>query len=217
MDIAIAPTPQLGRAAVVDRPRSTTEISAVRARRVRSRVELIDLSDEELVGLCAQGDGSAFKVLVRRHQRVIDAACASVSWDPHQREDATQQALTDIWRGLRGFKGESKVSTWVYRVSRNAALRHVRRHGVVTSCGDDVLERVSSWSDEWEQGWDSADVVRRAIGDLPEGQRDALLLFVQGGYSTKEIAELLMTAEGTVKSRIHRARAAIALALESAD
>lgn len=168
------------------------------------------ISERELVKLSAAGDADAFRQLAREHRRLIEAACASVILDHTDREDAIQVALTDIWRGLSGFEGAASLSTWMYRVARNAAVRHSSRKAGRNEDPVDHIVEVPSAGDGWNEASATRDLIMRVLERLPEDQRDALLLHTQAGLPLKEIAELKMAAEGTVKSWIHRARAEIA-------
>lgn len=177
-----------------------------------------ETSDDELAQRSADGDAEAFGQLVRRHRRLIDAACATACNNREDREDAVQSALVDIWRGLGGFSGDSKVTTWMFRVAQNAARRHVRRglRVVPTHVGAEPAEQASR-SSEWSEAVVTRTVVLDALRALPEDQRDALLLHTQAGMPLQEIADLKFAAVGTVKAWIHRGRAEIARTLEVAD
>lgn len=173
--------------------------------------------DDDLAARAAGGDAQAFAELARRHRRLLDAACATVCPNREDREDAVQQALVDIWRGLAGFSGDSKLTTWMFRVAQNAAHRHVRKAMRVVPTADaaDTAD-LSSPSSEWNDAVVTRSALVDAIAALPEDQRDALLLHTQGGMSLQEIADLKYAALGTVKAWIHRARAEIARALDEA-
>lgn len=154
-----------------------------------------------------------------RHRRLIDAACASVVPDRTSREDAIQQALLDIWRGIASFNGEAKLTTWMYRVAQNAARRQVRRQlrAVPTVAdGTDQPGERRGRADGWDDALDTRAVAVAAIEALPEDQRDALLLHTQLGMPLQEIADMKFVALGTVKAWLHRARADIAAALAEA-
>ncbi len=174
--------------------------------------------DDDLVERAAGGDVDAFTTLARRHRRLIDAACATVCANREDREDAVQQALVDIWRGLSGFSGDSKLTTWMFRVAQNAAHRHVRKamRVVPTADGADAAD-LSSPKSEWNDAVVTRSALLDALAGLPADQRDALLLHTQCGMPLQEIADLKYAALGTVKTRIHRARAEIARALDEAD
>jgi RNA polymerase sigma-70 factor (ECF subfamily) len=168
------------------------------------------ISERELVKRSSEGDADAFRQLAREHRGLIEAACASVILDRTDREDAIQVALTDIWRGLGGFEGAASLSTWMYRVARNAAVRHSSRKAGQKEEPVEHIVEVSPTEDGWDEASATRDLVLRVLERLPDDQRDALLLHTQAGLPLKEIAELKMAAEGTIKSWIHRARAEIA-------
>jgi len=173
--------------------------------------------DQLLVARTLAGDQDAFRQLVVSHRRLIDAACSSVCSTTVDREDAAQLAIVDIWKGLQTFRGEAKVSTWMYRVSRNAALRHLHSEsGKETEILDDDFD-VAASQDDWQAVSATRDIVRRAIAGLPEDQRQALLLHTQAGRSIRDIATTMLAAEGTVKAWIHRARAEILRQLDARE
>lgn len=170
--------------------------------------------DEHLARRAGAGDAVAFSELARRHRRLLDAACATACPNREDREDALQQALVDIWRGLGGFSGEAKLTTWMFRVAQNAARREVRRSlRSVPATSNHDMERASP-SSEWGDAVVTRSTLLDALAALPENHRDALLLHTQAGMPLQEIAELKIAAVGTVKAWIHRARRDLALALE---
>lgn len=175
--------------------------------------------EAELLRRASAGDEGAFAALMAMHHRLIDAACATAVSDRTDREDAIQQALVDIWRGLPSFNGEAKLTTWMFRVAQNAARRQIRRNlravPTVPEDGDDIMERRGR-ADGWDDALDTRSVAIAAIEALPEDQRDALLLHTQLGMPLQEIADMKIVALGTVKAWLHRARSDIASALSAA-
>ncbi len=164
-------------------------------------------TDEQLAAAAAGGDERAFEALVRRHLGLLTAACNAVTSDGHERDDALQAGLTDIWRGLPGFRGESRVSTWMYQLARNAAVRTATRGGWRAPV--EVVAEVPDRREhpEWEHAGATREAVVDALGRLPEDQREALLLAAAGELRYEEIADIQMVAVGTVKARVSRARA----------
>ncbi len=157
-------------------------------------------ADDELVRAASHGDHQAFAALIRRHQRLIDAACATVIPAAEERRDAVQEALRDIWRGLASFRGEAAVSTWMYTVARRSSLRSLRRLPAPDP------DRAPSVDPGPENAVATREAVRWALGRLPGDAREALLLHTQAGLSMAQIAELQIVSVGTVKSRVSRAR-----------
>jgi len=164
--------------------------------------------DPDLERRAIAGDPEAFATLVAQHRRLLDAACATVCPNRNEREDALQQALIDIWRGLGSFKGESLLTTWMFRVAQNAARRHVRRalRSVPIDADADPSD-VEQLGARWTDAVISRSVLLDALEDLPDDHRDALIMHTQAGMSLQEIADIKFAAVGTVKSWLHRARA----------
>lgn len=136
---------------------------------------------------------------------------------PHRsdREDALQQALIDIWRGISGFSGEAQLTTWMFRVAQNAARRHVRGSlRVVPTDHDADPSQIEQLAARWTDAVITRSVVVEALEKLPDDHRDALILHTQAGLSLQEIADMKFAAVGTVKSWLHRARAELARNLE---
>ncbi len=123
-------------------------------------------------------------------------------------------ALIDIWKGVGNFKGEASISSWIYRVSRNAAMRSVTRRKGRQESPMMVADLISAHHDGFADARATRAVILAALEGMPGSQRDALLLHTQAGLPIREIAELLSAAEGTVKSWIHRARADVAAKLD---
>lgn len=182
-----------------------------------SELDDAELDDAELVARVVAGDADAFATLARRHRRLLDPACATACADHHDREDALQEALVDIWRGLPGFDGRSKATTWMFTVAQNAARRHTRRSARhVVSDNVAAIER-SSPSDDWTGAVVTRAAVIDAVDALADDHRDALILHTQAGMSLQEIAEVKYAAVGTVKSWLHRGRAEIARSLATGE
>jgi RNA polymerase sigma-70 factor (ECF subfamily) len=135
-------------------------------------------------------------------------------------EDVTQDVLLQVIRKLDTFRGDAQLSTWLHRVTVNAALayrqkRANRQKRETTEAADEVLETapvggpVKRWNvgpDEPVLAAEQAAVIERAIGELPPPFRDVYVLADVEGLSNAEIAELLALSLPAVKSRLHRAR-----------
>ena len=185
--------------------------------------------DTDLLARARTGDGQAFADLMRRHRRIVDAACASVVPDPIEREDAVQRALVDIWRGLDSFRGDSQLTTWLYRVAQNAARRE-RRRGLRSVGRVDPAPTDSGATDDaapsghsagrldgWSDALATRAIVVDAVAALSDDHRDTLLLHTQAGLPLQEIADLKGAPLGTVKAWLHRARAEVARQLAIAE
>ena len=166
--------------------------------------------DRELVRAHLRGDRGAFSTLVERHQRrVYNIAYRMVG--PHEAADATQEVFLTCLRRLSGFRGDSAFTTWLHRVTVNVcldALRKRSREGPWRDAeGPQPVER-----DVADAVVASADV-ERALALVPEEFRAPLVLHDLQDLPYEEIAHILGAPIGTVKSRIHRGRVALARAL----
>ncbi len=159
------------------------------------------------------GDRKALERLLRRHADRIHAVCRRITGNDADANDATQEAMIAIVRGLDRFDGRSAFSTWAYRVATNACLdelRRRRRRPEPTADEDlDALGRTSSPNLDVETVGDRADI-DAALGTLAPEFRAAVVLRDLVGLDYAEIADVLGVPAGTVKSRIARGRAALA-------
>ena len=164
--------------------------------------------DRELLARHVAGDPDAFGELVRRHQDRLWAVALRTTGDREEAADALQDALVSALRSAAGFRGESAVTTWLYRVVVNASLDRLRRRKVrpTYAFGDqDPPERRDAHA-----ATDLRLDVAAALETLPPGQRAALVLVDLQDVPVAEAACILGVAEGTVKSRCARGRAALA-------
>ncbi len=174
--------------------------------------------DLDLVDRWRKGEVDAFTALVRRHQRRVFGLLLRMLGSREEAEDAVQDTFLNLHRHGHRFRRESRFSTFVYRVAINAALNRRRSLGRRRSHSDAFSEAqaVGHLGPSAETDPESAlaeDQLRtrlaRELHALPEKLRAPVVLFDIEGLSYGEIAEVLQVAEGTVKSRIHRARQAL--------
>lgn|ERR671923_760485 len=159
----------------------------------------------DLLERCRRGEPAAFEELVRlTHRRVFTLAYRLVG-DRHEAEDVAQDAYLRMYRGLPGFRGDSSFDTWMYRITANAAVTHLRRRGRFGDLLEDPEDAVEL-PDEVSADPVDRDEIQRALFALPVGQRTVLVMRDAYGFSVAEIAEDLGLTEGAVKVRIHRAR-----------
>lgn len=174
--------------------------------------------DRELVDRWQAGDLAAFEALVRRHQRRVFGLLLRMLGNVQEAEDVAQETFLNLHRHGHRFRSQSRFSTFLYRVAVNAALnrrrslgrRRARREALERrqEAGHDLPSSPRGPEDAAAGGQIQAHV-QRAIGTLPPHLRVPLVLFDIEGFSYAEVAEVLRVAEGTVKSRIHRARQAL--------
>jgi RNA polymerase sigma-70 factor (ECF subfamily) len=167
-----------------------------------------ELADRELLSAHCSGDPDAFGEIFRRHRDQMWALALRTTRDPEVASDAVQEAFVAAFRGAGSFRGEAAVTTWLHRIVVNCCLDRLRRIKPVAQLPDADLNLMADARDHHS----SVDVrldVRAALDQLPEGQRMALILVDMHGLRIAEAASILDVAEGTVKSRCARGRAAM--------
>ena len=151
-----------------------------------------DRTEEQILVMRAQrGEQDAFRVLVERYQKLVYTLALRMLNVPADAEDAAQEAFLSAWKALPRFRMDAKFSTWLYRLTVNAATDVLRRRRKEPDSLDDAERPV---------------LVRRAIGALSENHRQILLLREVTGLSYEEIGAALELSPGTVRSRLARAR-----------
>jgi RNA polymerase sigma-70 factor (ECF subfamily) len=175
-------------------------------------------SDEALVARFRSGSAGAFETLVQRHERRVYNLCLRILGDPDEAADASQDTFLAAIRKLHTFRGDAAFTTWLHRVTVNAcydSLRRKRRRPllrVVHEGEQDRPEPVPAVDDPAPTIELSVDVAR-ALQQVPEDFRVALVLADVEDLPYERIAEVLGVAVGTVKSRVFRGRAALGRAL----
>ena len=181
---------------------------------------MIEIDEKKIIKRAAEGDPDAFEQLVLTYQSPIYNLCLRMTGDPEDAADLSQDSFLKAWRNLDSFQFESSFSTWLYRLASNTCLDHLRsikRHPQVSLTVED--------SDGETQTMDFPDAaptpeeaaitkednerLAQAMQELDEQQRQILTLRVINDLSYAEIAEILNTKEGTVKSRLSRTRDAL--------
>ena len=179
-------------------------------------------SDKELVERAKQGDLRAFDMLVLKYQRRVFRLVSRLIKNTSEVEDVAQETFIKAFRAIQQFRGDSAFYTWLYRIAVNTAKNHLFSKGKrpITlselaknedSESYDVIDAVSNESPEGNlAGLQIAEAVNNAVGKLPEELSTAVILREMDGLSYEEIAEVMNCPIGTVRSRIFRAREAIA-------
>ena len=171
--------------------------------------------DAELVSRWQAGDALAFERLVRAHERSVFRLLYRMLGSREEAEDASQETFLSLHRHGHRFRRESRFSTFLYRVAANAALNRRRSLGRARNRERELSLRQSVGAhlpsaprnpEESTHGIEVQGQVQAALLELPHELRVAVVLYDIEGQSYKEIAEILDIPEGTVKSRIHRAR-----------
>jgi RNA polymerase sigma-70 factor, ECF subfamily len=177
-------------------------------------------SDLALVKRVQQGDRSAFDLLVIKYQHKILKLIMRYVRDPSEALDVAQEAFLKAYRAAPSFRGDSAFYTWLYRIAINTAKNHLVAAGRRPTSFDldlqdnEQQEAISKLKDlDTPEGIAFSDEILRAVDkairDLPEELRTAILLREIEGMSYEEIAQTMTCPVGTVRSRIFRAREAI--------
>lgn len=165
-----------------------------------------ELDDRSLIAAHCAGDKDAFAELFRRHKDRMWAVALRTCRDPELAADAVQDGFIAAFRRADSFRGDSQVTTWLHRIVVNACLDRLRRIKPTSELPEYDL---ADQRDEHASTVARLDV-QDALGKIPEAQRLALTLVDMQGLSVAEAASILEVAEGTVKSRCARGRAALA-------
>ncbi|MDO6388264.1 MULTISPECIES: RNA polymerase sigma factor RpoE [Uliginosibacterium] len=178
--------------------------------------------DQQLVERVQRGDKQAFGLLVSKYQRKLGRLLSRMIRDPAEVEDVAQEAFIKAYRALPNFRGESAFYTWLYRIGVNTAKNYLVSQGRRAPTSTDIEAEEAEQYDSGELLRDNdtperlmqtrqiGETVNAAMDALPEDLRTAIVLREIEGLSYEEIATLMNCPIGTVRSRIFRAREAIA-------
>ncbi len=189
--------------------------------------------EEELVERLKRRDEAAFTELIRLYEKRIFQLVLRMLGDRGEAEDVAQDVFLTVFKSIDSFRGDSKLSTWLYRIATNHCKNRIkyldrRARGKKTEL-DDLSEhdRVESASmsasahvarpDQQAEANQMETIMRRAIGELDEEQRELVILRDVENLSYEEIQAITGLPEGTVKSRLHRARLALAKTVRAAS
>ena len=170
--------------------------------------------DELLLRKAQHGDPEAFEQLITPLEQLIWRICWHYTGNRESAEDCGQETMIRIWRSLDSYRGDCALESWVYRIAANCCMDYLRKKKRDKSVSMEPMR---------EQGFDPADPslgteeqvvaadeqkrLREAIAQLPENQREALILTQLEKVPYEEVAKLLGVSEGTIKSRVNRAKA----------
>lgn len=173
----------------------------------------MEFDERDMIERASRGDAAAFNHLMAQHERRMYAVALRMCGNREDAQDCLQEAMLRVYRAIGGFKGQSSFSTWVYRITMNTCLDELRRKKNRQNTSlDNLLDM--GWSPADESNAPEKQAMRselrrnlnRAIQELPEEMRSAVVLRDIQGFSYDEIARMLEINVGTIKSRISRGR-----------
>jgi RNA polymerase sigma factor (sigma-70 family) len=175
------------------------------------------LDERTLVEQLKQGDEAAFKTIVETWQNMVYNTALGIVQSQEDAEDIAQEVFVQVYQSIHSFKGESKLSTWLYRITITKSLDHERRKkrkkrfAFVRSIFGEQNEVLINPPDFHHPGVvldnkQEAAVLFRAIADLPENQRLAFTLNKVEGLSYQEVSEVMNSTVSSVESLMHRAK-----------
>ncbi|MBB3186280.1 RNA polymerase sigma factor [Microbacter margulisiae] len=177
------------------------------------------MTEYELITQILSGNLSLYKQIVETYQAQVFRICIGFVHQKEDADDLTQEVFIQVYQSLETFKGESSFSTWLYRITINRALNHVRDHQKRS-----LFHRLESWVgfDKSSSGLEvqtfeenpeqqlikheERNLIAKALTQLPEKQRIAIVLSKYEDLSQREIAEILHISEGAVESLLQRAK-----------
>ena len=170
----------------------------------RPRVAASLTDDTQLIAACRRGEARAIERLYHQYKRRVFGMAHRIV-GASDAEEVAQEVFVRVFRGLAAFRGDSALSTWIYRLTVNAALSHLARRGRRHEVGDDALVEVAA-PPETERDSALAARIEAALQKLPAGYRAILVLHDVEGLSHEECASILECRVGTCKSQLHKAR-----------
>ncbi len=177
------------------------------------------MTEAEIIKKLKEGSEKAFRDLVSTYQKMVVNICYGIVHNIEDAEDVAQDVFIEVFRSASGFRGDSKISTWIYRIAVNRSLNflrnHKRRRGFQSF--DDIVETPKTVTGEadTESGGDPQSdmensqrsvLIHAAIDALPKNQRIAFTLNKYEDLSYKEISEIMELSLSSVESLIHRAK-----------
>ncbi len=186
-----------------------------------------DYDEARLIRRLKRRDEDAFAHMVETYQRRVFALVFRMLGDRAEAEDLSQEVFVTVFKSIDSFRGDSKFSTWLYRIATNHCKNRLkylaRRHHKRTRDIDDTLERDilrplserQPGPDKIAEGIQLEAIVRKALTELDEEHRVVIILRDIDHLSYAEIAEITGVPEGTVKSRLFRGRLALKQLVEA--
>lgn len=169
----------------------------------------MDQNERALVERCRSGDERAFQELVDRYKDLVFALIARTVQDRSRAEDLAQDVFLRVHRGLPYFRGEARLSTWLYRIVANVCAQEAGRPSPVSIDDERVRAQVTASTAARDQQFgdlELRDRLEKAIARLPANYRFVIAAHYLNGVRYEDLAEALQLPLGTVKTQLHRAK-----------
>ena len=183
------------------------------------------MTDEELMRAVCNGDQSAYQTIVKQHLKSISHYAFRILGNQKDTEDITQETFLKLWINAGKWQPEkAKLSTWLHRITHNLCIDYLRKHGSTHTQENVEEERSTESPTEWQDKNEASEYrtqqeqqLKKAIDNLPENQRSALMLCHYSGFSNKEAAVIMDVSVKALESAIARAKRSLRKQLSDAD
>jgi RNA polymerase sigma-70 factor (ECF subfamily) len=173
------------------------------------------VNERELVERCRSGDERAFQDLVDRYKDLVYALIARTVQDRSKAEDLAQDVFLRVHRGLPYFRGEARLSTWIYRIVANVCVQDAGRPAAISLDDDRAADAAPSALDRQFRDLEVKDRLEKAIARLPANYRLLVAAHYLEGVRYEELADALQLPLGTVKTQLYRAKQQLRRMLET--
>jgi len=163
-------------------------------------------TEQEIIRRCLAGDMSAFRLLYETHKNVMYNVALRMLRNEQDAEDSVQEAFVQTFRSLARFRGESRLSTWIYKILMNTCLTRLRRAKPSAESLDGIENGGRNRLSAGNRDGTAKMILEQEIGNLPVGFRTVFVLHEVEGFSHDEIAKMLDITEGTSKSQLFKAK-----------
>ena len=180
------------------------------SKKQEARKKVSEMTDFELSQASSKGDMIAFEEVYNRHHRRVYAICLKMLKNANQAEDLTQDVFIQLHRKIGSFRGDSRFTTWLHRLTVNQVLMHFRKrvvkHEKTTEDGETPDSIVIGSEKPSKMPVVDKIALENAIKELPKGYKNVFILHDMEGFEHEEVARILGCSVGTSKSQLHKAR-----------
>lgn len=180
------------------------------------------MDEKEAIKRVQAGETGAFRELIKLYEKPVYNHCRGFLRNEQEAEDAAQEVFVNVFKGIKRFRGDSKLGTWIYRITANVCknrLKHLKRinapliddaqetgDGETTSLVEKVKEKEEKEPDKEYASKSAGELITRRISELTDEQKQVILLRDVEGRSYEEIAQIMRLSVSAVKSKLFRAR-----------